>query len=158
MIVFSRIRLLDQNPVRRPVPYAGPRLICPTQTERIVRLPRSQHLGERPLEDALAAEPVVIVAERLDSEFTRQLGLRGTSLRDSEIVKAEVGRNVRLIVAAKQWLRLGGVRPLRKACSPPLVVLGNRMKLREIERDQSRRYTTHQVPSLLGFKRNSITI
>ena len=41
-----------------------------------------------------------------------------------------------LIVASKPGRRLGGVGPLGKTLTPPKVILRNRMKLRQVERNQ----------------------
>src|SRR5689334_947562 len=46
MICTARIGLLDQNAVRSPVPYAGPSLVRPAQTERKIRRARGKNFVE----------------------------------------------------------------------------------------------------------------
>src|SRR5512146_2200575 len=110
IVALSRVRLLDQNTVRRAVPYAGPGFVGPAEAERKVRLSGCQHLIERALEEASTSEPVVVVAEAFDAVFPRQCRLCRARLRETEIVEPEVGRNVRLIVTSKQRPCFRGVR------------------------------------------------
>ena len=64
------------------------------------------------------------------------IGLRLPRFRHPEVVVAEVGRQVRLIVAGKERPGLADVRPLGETLAPPDVIFRNRMKLRQIERHQ----------------------
>src|SRR5215211_4254692 len=123
VVIHARICLLDEVTPRRPVPDPAPRLICPAQTERKIRLPRREHFVEGALEDATASEPVVVVAEALDAMVTGKLGLRRSRFRQSQVVEAKVRGNVRLIKASKQRLCSRGVGPFREALTPPGVVL-----------------------------------
>ena len=127
------IRLLDQHPVGLVVPDAAPGLIGPRETEGEVGLTRLQHLRVGALEDAASGEPVVPVAERLDAVAPRQGGLCLSCLGEAQVVEAEVGGQMRLLVPAKERPSLRGIRPLREAGSPPLVVLRDRMKLGKVE-------------------------
>ena len=65
-----------------------------------------------------------------------KISLRPPGFRHAEIVVAEIGRDVRLMVARKERLGLADVRPLGEALPPPLIVLRNGMKLGQIERHQ----------------------
>src|SRR5580698_2701640 len=80
----------------------------------------------------MAGEPVVPVTESGDAVALCQIGLGLPHFTHSQIVEAEVGRKVRLNVTSKQRPCLGDIRPFGEARSPPLVVLWNRMELREI--------------------------
>ena len=65
----------------------------------------------------------------------RQLRLRGADLRHPEVVVPEVGRLVGLLMTAEARCRPGDVDPIGEARPPPLVVLGGRVELREVEGD-----------------------
>ena len=137
IVVGSGIRLLDEHPVGLVVPDAAPGLIRPRETEGEVGLARLEHLGVGALEDAPSGEPVVPVAERLDAVVARQGGLRLSCFGETQVVEAEVSGQMRLLVPAEERPSLRRVRPLREACSPPFVVLRNRMKLRKVEGQNS---------------------
>src|SRR4029079_11271076 len=126
------------RPVRRTVPDSCPRLVGPAQTEGKVRLARGKHFVEWPLDDALASEPVVVIAERLDAVLPCELGLGDAGLRQTQVVEAEVRRDVRLVMAREHRLRPGGVGPLGKSLSPPFIVLRNGMILRKVEGNRPR--------------------
>src|SRR5262249_21628229 len=57
-VVLFAVYLLQQHLVLGAVPAPRPVLVRPAEAERGVRLPRSQHLVEGPLQDAPAVEPV----------------------------------------------------------------------------------------------------
>jgi hypothetical protein len=136
IVLGSGIGLLEEHAIRGAVPDAAPRLIGPRQAERDPRLAGLEHLGERTFEDATAtAEPVVPVGERLHPVLLRELALCGTRLAQAKVVEPEVGRQVWLDMATEQGARLGGVGPLGEARPPPLVVLRDRVELRQIEGD-----------------------
>ena len=101
--------------------------------------PDSENLVDGPLEQTIAVEPVMPVAEALDSVTARQFSLGVPGFRQSQVVIPEVGRQARLKMASEKWLRPGDVRPLGEAFSPPAVVLGHRVKLRQVKGDQPRR-------------------
>ena len=130
------VKLLDQHLVRQAVPHARPRLVGPAQHEGKVGLARLQHLFERALEQAPpVAEPVVVVAERVDAMGPGQLGLGGAGLWHAQVVETQVGRQVGLPVSAVQGHGLGHVRPFREALAPPPVVFGNGVVLGQVDGD-----------------------
>src|SRR5215472_2121063 len=120
------------------MPDSGPRLIGPAETEGKFWLARFEHLVEGALQDSSSREPVVPVAERLDAVGLGHFGLGGTGLGHAEIVEAEVGWDVRLVVTRKHGHGLSHVGPLGEASSPPLVVFRNGVKLGKVERDETR--------------------
>src|SRR5262245_6908998 len=133
-VLVTGILLFHEDSIRQSVPHPGPTFVGPAQAERKIRPAGSEDLFERALEQPSSiSEPVVVGASAFDAVLTREPRLRLAGLRLSQVVEAEVGRDVRLIVTAKQRARLRGVRPFRETRTPPFVVLRDRMKLREIE-------------------------
>src|SRR5262249_14338248 len=113
-----------------------PRLVRPTDAERKVRFAGSQHVVEGALQDAPAGEPVVGVAETMNAVLPLELRLGRARLRRTAVVEPEAGGRLRLIMALEQRPRRGNARPFGEALAPPCVILGDRMVLRQIERDQ----------------------
>ncbi len=132
-VVVGAVVLREEHVLRAAVPHPRPVLVGPAQAEGEVGLATGQHLVERPLEDAPAVEPVVVVDEAADAVLARQRRLRFPHLGHAQVVEAEIGWQMRLIVAREEWLGLRDVAPLREALAPPLVVLVDRMKLRQVE-------------------------
>src|SRR5207244_2596120 len=104
----------------------------PAQTKRKIRLSGTHHLRHGAFEELLSVKPVMVIDETVNTVLSSQRGLRRARLRCPEIVKAQIGGQVRLIVPGKPRPRLRYVRPFRKPFSPPGVVLRNRMELREM--------------------------
>ena len=73
-------------------------------------------------------------AERLYAGLMCEFRLMFANFRDTQVVEAEVRRQSRLNMPTVKWLGFRDIGPLREAWTPPLVVLGNWMKLREVER------------------------
>ena len=63
-----------------------------------------------------------------------QFSLLFLGLVEAHVIESKLAGQVRLPVPRKQRTRLGHVPPFRKPRSPPLVILGNGVKLRKIER------------------------
>src|SRR5262249_16671442 len=137
LVVFFTILLRDQNLFVVPVPPPGPVFVRPAQAEGEVRLARHQDLGKGAFEEAFALKPIMVVTEPVYAVFPGQVGLRLACFGQTEVVEAQVRRQMRLAMPAKQRPRSGDVGPLREAFSPPFIVLGNGMELREIKRDQA---------------------
>ena len=78
----------------------------------------------------------MIVAKPEDAVIGRELCLKSTDFRYAQIVKAQIGGQMWLIVSAESGMRASDVRPFGEASAPPCVVLRNRVILRKIERDQ----------------------
>lgn len=115
------------------VPDSRPGFIGPTEAEWKIGLAGFQDFVKRPLEQTFPGKPIVVIAEALDSGVAGQCRLRGPRLGHAQIVKAKVGRDVRLVVAREKRFRLGHIRPLSKASAPPRVGFWNWMKLRKVE-------------------------
>src|SRR5216683_2120198 len=131
--------LLNQDLSVLSVPCARPVLVRPAETEREIRLARSENLIEWAIEQAPAIEPVVVVAEARNPMPAGELGLSLANFRHAEVVESEIGWQVGLVVSSKQRPGLHHVRPFREPPSPPPVVLGDGVELRKIEREQSNR-------------------
>ena len=97
--------------------------------------PLPDHLGHDLVEHAPAREPVVPVTERGHAVRARELGLRYADRRNPQVVEPEIGGEERLAVAAVQGPRRGHVGPFGESRSPELVVLRDRVELRQVERD-----------------------
>ena len=132
-VVLGAVALAHQH-FTLPQPCPGPRLVGPRQAERKVWFPAAEHLVERPAEQTVSLKPVVPVAERLDAMSAGEIRLPPSGVRQSKVVKAEGARNSRLPVATKERYGTGDVRPLRKTRTPPAVVFGYRVKLRQVHR------------------------
>ncbi len=132
-IVLLTEFLAHEHMTRLGVPAPGPFLVGPTECEREVRHPGSQHFFERPLEQPAAVEPVVVVDEAVHAVLLGQFGLCDPHLGHPQVVVAELSRELGLIVAGKQRAGLGHVVPLGEALAPPFVVLGDGVVLGKIE-------------------------
>ena len=78
----------------------------------------------------------MVVAEAVDARITRKLRLPLSRFRKPKVIEAEIRRDVWLIVVWEERPGARHVAPFRKPFAPPLVVLRNRMELRQVERDQ----------------------
>src|SRR5579871_6292384 len=112
------------------VPAARPVLVGPAEHEWKVRLTRTKHLVEGSFEEPPSVEPVVVVTKAIDAVFLGQFCLCRAGLWETQVVEAEVGWKVRLVVVTKPRRRPDNVRPLGETRAPPFVVLWNRMVLR----------------------------
>ena len=152
-IVLGTVLLGDQDLVLRTVPAASPVLVGPTEAEGKVRSAGPQHPFEWHFQQPFPTEPVVVVAEAVDAVATRQFGLMLHDIDDPKVVETEVGRQAGLKMALENRRGLADVRPLGEALAPPLVVLGDGMKLWQVERDQPDR----QLPrDFIGSGRNEL--
>ena len=130
LVVFgSRVGLLHQDLVRRPVPDPRPRLVGPGDAEGELGTPAGKDLFEGPLEEQTSREPVVPVAEARYPVRPREVGLGLAYFGNSQIVETEVRGEMRLDMSAEEGTGLRDVGPLCEAGSPPLVVFGDRMEL-----------------------------
>ena len=132
-IVLRSVFLRNQDLVLSGVPPSRPVLIRPTQTKRHIAPFVLEHIVNGFVQQPLPGEPIVVIAERVDAVGLRQLDLLAANLTKPQVIKAEIRRQVRLIVAFKERLCLCGVGPFRETLTPPCVVLGYRMKLREVK-------------------------
>jgi hypothetical protein len=120
------------------VPDARPGLVGPGEGEADLWLAALEHLAERALENSVTvAEPVVPIHERLDAVTTREVTLRLARLGNAQVVEPQIGRERRLEVPREEPTSTGGVGPLSKSRTPPVVVLGDGEKLWKVERERS---------------------
>lgn len=84
-------------------------------------------------EDFLALKIIVIKAKSRNPVLLRQLRLLFDDFPRSEIVKTELSGNARLVVAGEKGFCLDHVVPFGKAHAVGPVILGDGMKLGEIE-------------------------
>ena len=104
---------------------------------------------DRRLEQPLAAEPVEVEAEPAEPVQLGELGLPlHHAFVGEQIVVAEFSRFVGLIVTFELRRRRAHFGPLGEARAPPVVVLRDRMKLRQVKRDRARRQQQDQLLSL----------
>src|SRR5204863_6098762 len=95
-----------------------------------------EQIENRRLEEERAVEPVVVVAEAMDPVRARQSRLVVAGLPAPQVVEAQIGGKMRLMVARKDRSATHHVGPLRETRAPPPIVLGDRMELRQIERER----------------------
>src|SRR5262249_22537129 len=136
-IVFDRVHLLDEDLTLAAVPSPRPTLVGPAETERKVGLAAREHFVERPLQQAPAAERVVVVTKAVDAVLARERRLLLAPLGHAKIVVAEFRRHVRLVVPWKERTCARDVGPLGEPESPPFVVFRDGMELRKVERDSA---------------------
>ena len=134
-VIFVAVFLLNQDFLLLTVPAARPRLIGPAKAKGKVRLTTRQDFVDWPVQKSSAVEPIVIITKTVDAVFARQIGLGLAGFWQAQIVKAQISRELRLIMSFERWLRLGDIRPLGETFAPPRVVFRDRMKLREIKGD-----------------------
>ena len=70
-VVLCAVGLRLEQIVVPAVPATRPRVVGPAEREREVGLARGQHLVERPVQQPLPVEPVVVVAEAVDAGVAR---------------------------------------------------------------------------------------
>src|SRR5687767_1763210 len=155
-VVLLTILLGDQDLRILPVPPSRPVLIGPAEAERKPRLSRRENLVHRSLEQPVAAEPVVVIAEAEDAVLLRKLGLCGAGFRQAQVVETEIRWEVRLMVSGELRARAYDVGPLGEALAPPPIILRDRVELGKVECDDARRHrqrvsTTTDPPISAGL-------
>ena len=144
------VRLLLKDVMVPAVPSARPGLVGPGEAEREVEFLRFENDVGRRLEQLLAVEPVVVVAEAGEPVLAGEVDLPLDRPLVGLVVIAFAERNARLVMPAKLRRRAADVHPVGEALAPPLVVLGNGMKLREIERNElDELFLVHESTALL---------
>ena len=108
-------------------------MVGPADAEGEVGLAARHHFLQRAFKQlASVAEPIVVVTESFHACLACQLSLLLARFGQTEVVEAKVGRNARLLVSTKQRFGFRHVSPLGKTRSPPTVIFGSRVKLRQI--------------------------
>ena len=133
---LGRVLLRHQDRVVAAVPAPRPVLVRPADAKREIGFAAAVHLVERTLEQAASVEPVVVVTEAMDTVAARERGLLDARFGNAQVVEAEIRWKMGLVVPGEQRSCAHDVAPLGEALAPPRVVLGNRVKLRQVERDQ----------------------
>jgi len=122
-IVFVAVMLFQQDISLTTVPHARPVLVGPAQAKGQIRLTGGKHLIERTFQNALAVEPVVVVAKSIDTMFPCQFGLGLTRFLQAQVVKTQISGQVWLVMPRKQWFGLCYIAPFGETSPPPLVIL-----------------------------------
>jgi hypothetical protein len=100
-IVFLRVLLRHKRLTAPPVPGPRPVFVGPTQTEWQVRLPGGQHFVEWATQEPAAVEPIVVIDEPEETVLPSQRSLSLARLREPQVAKAKIRRQVRLIMTAE---------------------------------------------------------
>jgi hypothetical protein len=120
------------------VPASPPFLVHPADAER-ERAGASLHeIVQRPVEQPAAVEPIVVIAKGIHAVSSGQLELLIHGLGQSQIVIAESRRLSRLQVPSPERLRRRNVAPFGETSTPPAIVLGDGMVLRQVKGDDAR--------------------
>src|SRR5690606_18281902 len=118
------------------IPAPRPVLVGPAEAEG----QRAGGVGQLGIQwlfqQAFPGKPVIVIAEAADAMCCSECLLLASYSVDAQVVEAEVGRQVRLVVAGEQRLRLAGIAPFGKTLAPPLVVFRDGVELWQVEGDQ----------------------
>jgi len=130
------------------------------QAERQIEVGRLQIVVGRAFEKSSATEPVEVETESRDTVKLGKFNLTAHDLRQTQIVVAKFARHPRLVVALENRKRSRHIAPLGESLAPPLVVLNNRMELRQVIRDQpnigQRRSYDIGVKSSAGYRESEL--
>ena len=126
----------DEHLRVQAIPAPRPVLVRPAQAEGKVEVGIGQQLIQRAPEQSLAAEPIVVIAESMEPVRLGQFDLTTLHFNQAKVVEAQLAWQVGLIVSRKPRSPTGNVVPLGESLAPPPIVLGNRVKLRQVERDR----------------------
>src|SRR6202011_1982118 len=132
-VIFLVVPLPQQHARFETIPASRPILVGPDEAERKRESRILQVSLQRLLENAAPVEIIVIKAKPVDTRGARKLDLPREHVPVRQIVKPEVARDARLIVTDEARHATREISPLGEAGAPPLVVFGNRMKLRQVE-------------------------
>ena len=132
-VVFRGVLLADEDVLFLAVPAAGPVFVGPAEAEGQVEAGVGEDLAQGPVEEAVAAKPVVVVAEAVEAVFVGEAHLLALHFDEAQVVKAEGAGQARLVVAEVLGVGLGDVGPFGEARTPPAVVLGDGVKLRQVK-------------------------
>ena len=137
LIILRRILLLQKNVGVHAIPASRPVLVGPAEAKGQLRGAGAKHLIEGPIQQAPPVEPIVVVAESRDAVRLGQFRLRLPSFGNAQVIEPEIRRQMRLIMSLEEWLRPDDISPFSKPFAPPLVVLRDRVILRQVERNKS---------------------
>src|SRR5437588_2765392 len=94
--------LRNQDFVIESIPATGPVLVGPADAEGKIRSTRAEHRVERLLQERLAAKPVVVIAESIDTMRVCELSLTLAHVRIGKVVITELTGFMGLPVTRKQ--------------------------------------------------------
>src|SRR5262249_19671801 len=129
------------------VPRASPILIRPADAERQVKVWIVRILFQRQLKQTPPQKPIKIETERPDAVELRELDLTPLNVNQAQVVEAEFAWQARLRMPPEAGKSTRDTRPFRKSATPELVVLGDRMKLGEVESDRT--YCRYEIQWLI---------
>ena len=138
--------LADEDFILETIPTSSPVLIRPADTERKGGRAARQDVVQRPLEQSRTGEPVVVVAEAMDTVACCEIGLSLLDFLNPQVVVAQIRRSSRLGMALEHRPTTSDIPPLGEASAPPGVVLRDRVELRKIEGDCSGTFGRHERP------------
>ena len=135
-ILLARIGLLHKHNIMKPPSFPiflVPRMVCPCQSKGEIGFSTIQYLLEHPLHKPFSiTKPIVPIKETCYSCFTCQRSLLFTHLWNTQVIVAQVGRNLRLVMAFPQRFSLTNVCPFGKSFPPPFIIFLKRIILRQI--------------------------
>ena len=134
-VVFRRVLLRHEDISFFAKPTTRPRLVRPSETKAEIRFSKVGHVVDWSSEEAPSVEPIMPIAESLDTMATSHISLRLPNLREPEIVETQVSGQMGLVVEPEQRFAPRDEGPLGEALAPPGVVFENWMELGQIERD-----------------------
>src|SRR5436190_23083632 len=82
----------------------------------------------------------MVITEPLNAVATRQSSLSFSGFRHAEIIEAEIGGDVGLVMPVEHRFGLGHICPLGEALPPPFVVLWYRVELGQVQCNSARAF------------------
>ncbi|CUH36817.1 hypothetical protein JSE7799_01242 [Jannaschia seosinensis] len=140
------VTLFEQHLPGLAVPVAPPAFVRPAQVKGKLDLGPVHQVVDRRLEDPAPVEPVEIGAERVDPGGASHRGLLAHDLGPRQVVEAERAGQLRLCVAGEVAGGCGRGGPFGETATPPRVIFGRAVELRQVEsRDEGRRAAHRRV-------------
>ena len=129
------VRLLEDHGPRAAVPMPRPVLVRPADAVGEIDGLVGDGGLERLVQGAAGSEIVIVDAEAADPVAARQGHLPLERLAQAEVVEAEIGGQMRLVVADIARGGLGDIGPLGEPLAPIKIVLRGGVVLRQVEGD-----------------------
>ena len=131
-VVIWAVVLGDQHLAFGAVPSPRPVLVCPHEGERHIDAAIVQEPFERPVQQALAIEPVIVEDEPVDAGGARHRHLLAHRFDGIEAVEPEIAWDTGLVVTLKSRNAAGDVSPLGETFAPPRIVLRDGVELGQV--------------------------
>ena len=135
-IVVVRVFLGNQNFSVEAIPAPAPVFVGPADAERKIRPTGLYNFVQRPVQQALAGEPIVVVAETVNPVLPGQGSLFFPDFGKSQVVETQIRGQPWLVVADEVGHGLSDVGPFGEALAPPAIIFRDRVVLRQVEGDQ----------------------